>query len=184
MAYWRELPENFTSGWDLSQISATNLMLPIATKKQVTRKCLDQNRGKFFKKNDTYFMNFELGSAVYSHDRACMTLYSGVVMPFKGQRLRNCLLETTNEYQLFIKSLSCNSCNKHKNNMQTSLFLSIKHVFVMGWINQLCCRGSRLQGVMYICIRTHLALLLRLLSFSLMKVPQYPFTLRNWLYTY
>lgn len=83
-----------------------------------------------------------------------------------------------------IKSLPCNSCNKHKNNMQTSPFLSIKHVFVMGWINQLCCRGSRLQGVMYICIRTHLALLLRLLSFSLMKVPQYPFTVHNWLYTY
>lgn len=33
MAYWRELPENFTSGWDLSQISATNLMLTIAPKK-------------------------------------------------------------------------------------------------------------------------------------------------------
>lgn len=35
MAYWRELPENFTSGWDLSQISATNLMLAIALKNRL-----------------------------------------------------------------------------------------------------------------------------------------------------
>lgn len=37
--------------------------------------------------------------------------------------------------------------------MQTSLFLSVKHMFVVGWIKQLSCRGSRLQAVMYICVR-------------------------------
>lgn len=67
MVYWRELPEDFTSGWDLSQISATNLILAIAPKNRLLEKSLDQNRGKFFKKNDTYYVNFELSSPVCSH---------------------------------------------------------------------------------------------------------------------
>lgn len=35
MAYWKEPPENFTSGWDLSQTSATDLMLAIAPKNRL-----------------------------------------------------------------------------------------------------------------------------------------------------
>lgn len=36
---------------------------------------------------------------MFSPDKASMTLGSSVVMPFKGQRLRNGLLDTINEFQ-------------------------------------------------------------------------------------
>lgn len=64
MTYWKELPETFTRGWALNQISAANLMLAIAPKN--SRKSLDQD-GVDFSKTVILCLSVELGLPISSH---------------------------------------------------------------------------------------------------------------------
>lgn len=111
---------------------------------------------QFFKKDDIFILTWELFSCAHHwvYIWQDLKLGSGKVLPFKGQRLGNACLESTNEYQLYcIKLLSCNSCNIHqKSAIQTSLFLSLKHSLLVGCPSQPRCRDQ--QGVIYISIST------------------------------
>lgn len=143
LVYWPVLYPNVNAGkymWqkkrmvhDLLERTARNLYMQLGPQskiccqshacncpqEQVTRKSPDQDTGRFFQKWWYLLSDFWAGlTSKFSHDRAYMTLGSGKVMPFNGQRLGNAFLETTNEQQSYsIKSLPCNSCSKHENNL-------------------------------------------------------------------